>query len=291
MKLREDELKQILTEVEAEFGQLLKSESARLAKAADGDGPPPKEESSASAPPAEGSESPPADASASAPADADVPGAQPGEEQSMPPGQEAPEASAPETEGSQGPVDPEALKQAYNDLDDEALQAHYLAAKAVLLERMSGGVQADQGAGPGAPPAGPDAGPPAGAPPGPDMGMGKGEMAASKGNGGDALSAVKKSEDAAKDAKIEELEKMVEGLTKAVDMVLQAPLRKAVTSVAHIAKGGEEKKDLSSLTKGEVDTKLKAKVRDPKLAKSDRDLINGYALGHVKLDKIAHLLG
>lgn len=297
--LKDNELKAILAEVETEIGQILKSEEQKLAKADDGagDDTPPKEESSA--PPAEASDAPPADASASAASDSATPGAQPGEEQALPPGQDAPEATAaPEGDdpGSAGPMDPEALKGAYAELDDESLKAHYLAAKAALFDRMNGGAgdAASAGAPPPAAAPAPDASasaPPA-MPPGPEMG--KKEMSEPKANGENPLH-VKKSEAESKaEAKVEELEKMVDGLVKAVDLLTQTPLRKAVTAVAHLPKnegeGNGSKKDVADLSKAEVDAKLKEKVRDPKLSKSDRDLINSYCYGNLKLEKIAHLL-
>jgi hypothetical protein len=44
------------------------------------------------------------------------------------------------------------------------------------------------------------------------------------------------------------------------------------------------------MTKGEVTAKLKAVTASPTLAKSDRQLVNGFYDGRISLDQIAHLL-
>lgn len=71
---------------------------------------------------------------------------------------------------------------------------------------------------------------------------------------------------------------------KAVEF-LTRPMRKAVTEFAVT-----ETKAASSMTKGEVTAKLKEVTASPTLAKSDRNLVNGFYDGRVSLDQIAHLL-
>jgi hypothetical protein len=298
-KLKDSELKAILAEVETEIGALLKAETDKLAKA-EGDDESAGEESPAaeSGPPAEGSESASASPAMDPPA-AEEPGAQPGEEQSVPPGQDDPMADASAGgDPGMGAVDPEALKQEFSQYDDETLKAVYMAAKAELFERMAGGAGA---APPGADPSAAAAPPPpspsasASAPPaGPPM-MGKGEMEDPVANGGldkkkggldDIKHDVQKSE---KSGEVTELKAQVELLTKAVELALTTPMRKAITSVSQLP-AKEPQKDVKSLSKAEVMEQLREVTRDPKLSKRDRDLVNQYCVNGINVEKIAHLL-
>lgn len=313
IEIEKEKLDAMLADLAVELAPMLKAEAQALAKAADEDSPaeesegsgepagPPASESEESAP-AEDS-GPPAEASAPAP------------EASAP----APEMSAPAPEASAAPgqdqaIQPaptvEALQAEYAKLDPEAQKMHYLAVKAALLATMGAaggagpaGPEASAGAPPmGAPPAGPEASagaPPMGPPP-PEASapMQMGEMkakqlAASPGNGGK----LGKSEE---QVKIEALTKQVEeqntalaGLAKAFDK-LTTPQRKAVTGISqlrYLQKSAEEPaKPVAQLTKKEVDEKLKDKIREGKLSKSDKDLVAKYTVGAVDISKIEHLL-
>ena len=101
-----------------------------------------------------------------------------------------------------------------------------------------------------------------------------------------------KSESQAKDAKIDGLQKSLDAvstfLTKLVEKRV-APAGKAILSLDVIAKseGGSDEKTLS---KGEIDAALIKKSQDPKLEKSDRDLINAYYLSSGSINSISHLL-
>jgi hypothetical protein len=97
---------------------------------------------------------------------------------------------------------------------------------------------------------------------------------------------------------IDGLKKSVSLLTQALETVTNAPLRKSVTrfenGIAYIPYQGAVtapehkplKKSFSALSKAEVHERLKEVTADPKLAKSDRELINGYYNRSVGLDKL-----
>ena len=283
IKISDDELEAILAEVENDLTQVLKSESENLAKAVgdendpDAGAPPPAGDA-----PAPGGEASP---EASAPPDA-APSAPP-EDSASPAAPPAEEGSAPaDPAAEQGPMDVEGLKAEYSQLPPEELKMHYLAAKAAMFEVM-------QGAG-GAAPGAPAPAPGAGAPPPPDPAAPPAmksevpaaqEVSASPGNGGMAKSeALAKSE-----AKFEELAAQVDLLTKALDLSLATPQRRAVTSLSFLKKteSGEEEVQLS---KSEIMEKIGEKAKDPSLSKSDRSLINGFCVGSVDVKKIEHLL-
>lgn len=109
-----------------------------------------------------------------------------------------------------------------------------------------------------------------------------------------------KSEIEAKDAEIEDLKKSVTKLTSAMSDFLKrskAPQRKAITKVGFMAKNEgntEESKDdngidVTKLTKSEISKKLTSKIRGG-LEKSERDKIDQYYDGQLKIDGIKHLL-
>jgi len=101
-----------------------------------------------------------------------------------------------------------------------------------------------------------------------------------------------KAETAAANAKVETLQKSLDAvsaiLTKMVERKV-APAGKAITSLDVVAKSEGSQED-KSLTKGEIDSKLLMKAQDPKLEKSDRDLINNFYLNSGSLNSISHLL-
>jgi hypothetical protein len=278
MKLKDSELKAILAEVQADLDKSLDLEVKKLSKAA-GEDEMPAEEPEMSAGPAE-----------ETPGEDHAPGEEtPGEEMSAPAdeapmGDEAsaaPEASAdeaapadPAAEGAEGAMSPEELEAEYSKLDPETLKMHYLAAKAALFAAMGGGAGgAPEASAPAAPPAAPPApgGMEASAPP-PAMKSEKGTASLSK----------------AEKAELDSLREQVKLQERLFDL-LNAPARKAVTAVDFVAKS-EEKAEKRVLSKSEVAAKLKTVTADAKLAKSDRELVNGYVLGTVSIDKIEHLL-
>lgn len=306
MKLKDSELKNILAEVEQEFQTMLKTEQADLKKAAGSKDDPSEEGSSssggdASAPapeasaspeasaPTEGS-APPAAADASASATPD-PAASAAPEMSA-----SPDGSAPVDPAAQAaPADPEALKAEYSKLDPESLKAHYMAAKAALFEQM--GAAGDGSADPAAagapvPPPEASASAPAAMPP-PAM---KAEVPASiknipatadtdnvgKTGGKGGLEDVKMS----KSEEVQDLQKQVELLTKAIELSLGTPVRKAITSVNELPK--EEQKPAE--TKLTVQEKIRKAMGSGKLTKNQKDSLFSYALGNTEFDTIKDLL-
>jgi hypothetical protein len=95
------------------------------------------------------------------------------------------------------------------------------------------------------------------------------------------------------------LEKSVSLLTQALETVTNAPLRKSVTryenGIAYIPFQGAVvapdhkplKKSMSEMTKQEIHDRLVEVTANPKLEKSDRELINGYYSRSVTVDKLA----
>ena len=292
IKIEKNKLDAMLAEVTHELLAMAEKD-AQLAKAADDDAP--AEESEGSEGPAspdsdgddDGDKAPPAPEASAPAAEASAP---PAPEASAP----APEASAP-APGADQAIQPapsvEELQAEYAKLDPEALKMHYLACKSALMATMG----ADQGA-PGGEASAP---PPAAAPPPPAAGapMAMGEMKAGKqlpsspGNGGK----LGKSED------VEKLEKQLAaqdealmGLAKVVEK-LTTPIRKSVKGVSDLkvigkTDDGSKPSQAASLSKKEVTEKLKERVREGKLSKSDKDLVSKYTVGAVDLSKIEHLL-
>lgn len=102
-----------------------------------------------------------------------------------------------------------------------------------------------------------------------------------------------KSEIAAKDSKINELNRTLEAVTQFVTKLVEkkgAPTGKAITQIDSIAKS-EAVVETKDLSKKEITAKLSVKASDPKLEKSDREAINAYyASGQINLTGISHLL-
>jgi len=311
IKFNDEQLKDLIASVGKELNDMVKAETAQLAKGAKEDAPaeesegsegpaspPPAEEAaSADGPPAEGS-APPAEGSAP-PAEASAPASPEASAAAA-----APEGS-PQHEG--GEIEPaptvEALQAEYSKLDPEALKMHFLACKQALMAVMG----AEEGAGAGAPP--PEASaPPAGAPPPPappagGAPMAMGEKSGKKvvlgdeaGNGG-KIEAGKLGK---AEAEVADLKKQVADqnealgkLAKAVEVAL-TPVRKSVKGVSDlrfVARTEEPKTSpVAALSKKEITAKLREKARDSKLSKADKDLISSYAVGGVDVSKIEHLL-
>lgn len=304
LKIKESELKDILAEVTEDLAKAFKSTEDKLAKAEpiQKDAPPPSEDESgddAGSPPAEGSESAPPPA---ADASADAPPASP-DASASPDATPSPEGVDPAAEQAAA-LTPEALQAEYTKLSPEELDMHIKAALAAKAA-VAGAPAPDAG---GLPPPDASAAPapdasaapmaPPAAPPGPPA-M-KAELKASpERNGKDSIDSIAKSEfEAVNKAQTDEITALkalvksqaedIENLAKVTKAVLEQPLRKAVTSVAHLPKV-EEKKDLSSLTKADITAHLSKKASQPNLAKSDRQLINDFFDGKVRADKLAPL--
>jgi hypothetical protein len=310
MSTKDINLDTLVSEVKKELEGLLKAEADVLAKAHPGEdtsdetpadesataseasspadaGPPADDASASAAPPPSGDgdadDAPPADASGSAPADASASG--------------DPAADA--------TTDHDALVAEYSKLDAETLKAHFLAAKEALMAALGADAAGAADGAPAAPPApAADAGaPPPAAAAAPPMDAGspppdappalKGEMPAD-GNGENPLDAVRKAEATVKDAEIAALKKKVaeqdEALGKlvtAMKVVVEAPARKTVTSLTQIKKN--EGVDVTSMSRDQVRAALRRKA-EGKLSKSDRELINQFALNLITVEKVAHLL-
>jgi hypothetical protein len=292
--LKDSDLKQLLADVATEVEGLVKAEAATLAKAHPGEdtsaevpedesasapsGPP--ADASASAPPAPGGDegamdAPPADATGAPPADGSAPA--------------GPDAGASADPAADQSMDPEALKAEYAQMPPEMLKAHYLACKEALFATMATADPAAAGApdasAPPAPPAGPPAGP-AGAP-APDappaLKAEKGMTEHPEANGENPLTAVKKSEE-----RIQNLEATLGVLTSAMTKFLSTPVRKSVVSLTELP-ASKVAVDVTGMSKSEIETRLKEIVRNPALKKSDREKINSFKFGNLKIDQIAHL--
>jgi hypothetical protein len=210
----------------------------------------------------------------------------------------SPEGSA--SAGGEGDV--QALAAEYAKLAPEELEMHLMAIEAAM-QQMSGGAAGgpEAGMGAGAPPAGGPVAPPAQAGEMPPEGSPafksekspmKHKMGKEESSHKEESSAKKKEmsgeesskEHSVKKSELDEVNAKLDVALKAVEF-LTRPMRKAVTEFV-----GETTKPASSLTKGEVTAKLKEVTASPALAKSDRQLVNGFYDGRVSLDQIAHLL-
>lgn len=224
----------------------------------------------------------------------------------------------PAAEQSQA-LTPEALQAEYSKLSPEELDMHIkaaLSAKAMVAGSPdAGGMGAppmDGSAGPPPPPMGASPSPGGMPPPPPGAGAGgpppppmmppptmKNELTASpERNGKDSIDSLGKSEFQAMNKKnSEELESLrnlmksqaeeIETLTKIAQKLAEQPLRKAVTSVAHLPKTAAE--GPKEFTRASIQAHLKTVSSNPNLKKSDRQLINDFYDGRVKIDRLAHL--
>lgn len=288
--IKESELRALLAEVEQEIGGLLKTEQTKLAKAASDMPEETPGEDHAGSPPAS---APPPSAEGSAATSGEDPGnpaESPGTETAPEASSPAPEAAGPEAPAAPGQEggDEESLKAEYIKLgqeDPEALKAHYLACAEALQSIM--------GSQEGSAPASPEASspPPAeSAPMAPAAKMELADIAPDKlGDGKDRLADIApgtmKSE---KDERIDSLEKSLESVVGALDKFLGSPLRKAVTSVAAVAKPGEVQ-DGKTWTRIEAMKALGEKAKG-NLKKSDRERINQFAVQAIGIDQIKDLL-
>lgn len=148
-------------------------------------------------------------------------------------------------DGGGGDLDPEALKAEYAQLPPEELKVHYMAAKAAVMELLG----ANEAGGPeaaGGPP------PEASAPAAPDEAF-KAEM--------------KKSEE-----KYKALESKLELMTKAMELMVGAPVRKAITGVPSLNKS--ERKVPS---RAEQEAKVQARLAKGNLSKSEQNRLVSWA--------------
>lgn len=265
----EEEISALVSEIAAGLNAIAKSEAIKgdkLSKAA----PPPSPEEEGAEPSPEPSPEPSASASPEGapeegvPADDGAGGPPPGGPEGAPEGAEG------------GAPGVEELVQLYSQLPDDQFEAHFMAIQQVAEMKQGGGAEPSPEAGAGGPP-----------PPGPSASAG----GPPPGGAPMAMSEATKTE-------IEGLKKSVKLLTEALETVTNAPLRKSVTrwenGIAYIPyQGGVEvapakplKKSLGQLTKSEIHERLKEVTADPKLAKSDRELINGYYARSVGVDKL-----
>lgn len=268
MNLTKAEIEAILDEVQVTLNKTVEAEknrAARLAKAEGDDDDSGAPEGSA---PPEAS-GPPAEASAP-PADAPPP------EASAPPADAAPPGGDPAA--AQGPVDPAALQAEYAKLPLDELKMHAEAAMAALQAQMGAGGDAGMGdPSMGAPPPGPEASAPPMAP------AAKKEMAPS-GNGGEMM---KKSEISDLKAELDANREALTKITAAFTNFVSKPMRKAETALRP-----QVRPDPAPLSKSEAEQKLRSKIKDQSLTKSERGLINDFYYGKIKIDDpaIAHLL-
>lgn len=294
-KYTKEELQGLIAETRAQLGDLLKSEGKQIAapEAIGGqmkkeEGSPPPEESSASE-----SGSAPAP---SAPASDAAAGGPPAPDAS------ASAAPAPDAGGSAGgaPADMPTLVAAYSQLSPEELQMHVQA-----LQQVMSASQAQAGAG-APPPGGMPPGAPAGAPPapaGPPAGMppaGPDAVAPMPGEGSkpiDPAMAMKSESDkellqklTKAEGSVKSLESSVEKIAKAMELMLAKPQRKAVTG-KDLAKSAKEveKVDVTKLNKSQLTAKLSELARKPELKKSERNLINSFYSGKIKVEALAPL--
>lgn len=214
--------------------------------------------------------------------DEDPLAASPAEEASKPAAPEAAENPA-EPAAEEAPQDEQSLEQAYGQLSDEDLKAHYDALKGVLMQRM----QAQQGADQAAPPA------PAPAPAAPPSPSPAPAAPVNKGVISTGMALAEKSMELSKaaDEKVVALETQLASVTKLLEMMLTQPAQKAVTTMAeYVAKSELEKPAPKKYTKVEAVAQLSKAARDPSLKRLDRDSIDRYVLVGDNFKDIEHLL-
>lgn len=310
LRIKDSQVKAILAEVEAEIGSLLKSETDRLAKAAEetpGEGSPSPEASASAGPSASAPPGPEDTSSPAAPPMGD-PSAAPMDPSAAPMDPSAPPAdgSAPvDPAADAGPVDPQALLEEYAKLPPEELKVHYMACKAAIAQVMGADPDA---AGAGAPPSPSPAPAASPSPAGPPAPLAQAEIPADMknlpANGGSQRAAVPdaiKNEPAVDgsplakaeafkkemDEKFADQEKQIELLVKAVQCVVGQPIRKAVTGVGYVPRSVDPKAEPS---KDEIKAKLSEVIRSGKLSKAEGERAISYSMGNIGFEQIKDLL-
>jgi len=86
----------------------------------------------------------------------------------------------------------------------------------------------------------------------------------------------------------QKLNKSIDLLTKAIEAGFK-PVRKSVAGVEFTTRS-EEISEAKPLTKSELMEKIKVKVKEPSLSKSERDLINQYVLYGTDKEKVEKLI-
>lgn len=301
MKISDKEIQSILAEVEAELAPLLRSERSKLSKAV-GD-----EDSVGSASPmGEESRSPGRDlmpeerSSSGSASEGSSASGSPMPEGSAGMAPEGSSAGSPEgSAGAGGEGDVQALAAEYAKLAPEELEMHLMAIEAAMQQMQggaAGGPEAAAGGMPPAPASQAGAMPPEGSPAmkseksvsaSASAEKSKHKMGKEESSHAEESSAKKKevsAEESISKSEFDEMKAKLDVAMKGIEF-LTRPMRKAVTEFV-----GETAKPAASFTKSEVTAKLKTVTASPTLAKSDRNLINGFYDGAVSLDQIAHLL-
>jgi hypothetical protein len=296
-QIPDTDLLSLVEEVRRDMNSIIKSEAAkgRLKKSDEGEESEPEGGESApadDAPPAGGDAPPAGDPSASAPP---TDGAPPAGDPSAPPADPAAGEAAP----AAGPSFEE-LVTLYTQLPPEDFEAH-LAAIQQAAQTRGGGAMGAPGAGPsadpaaagamGAPGAGPSA-PPAGPSAPPSAGPGPSAPPSAPPSPGpeDAFKSETRSQ-------VEALTKAVETLTKGFEAIVTAPKRKAVTGVTFVPMAKSEeplkpaRKPFADLAKNrqELHDALVEMTKDPSLKKSDRERINAFYAGSLKVEGLESL--
>lgn len=293
-KVKNKDIADLLTDVEAELQTLLKAEREALAKgdlakvhegestSAEGQ---PDESITSPSPAADGGSpagGPPPGASPDGPpAGGPPPGASPdGASPDGPPAGSPPDGGSPEGgEGGDPAADeasPEALAQEYAQLDIEQLKAHYMAIKQAIMSKMPQG-----GEDGGSPAPGPDGGSPAGGPP-------PGGPAGGPPAGGPPPDEALKAEVKDLRDRLEKSQAQFDSLKKSLTSMLEKPLRKAVTSLDQ-ARGGGSKQPVE-LSRSQIIAKLGTVAANPLTKSEDRRLITSYCLNKIDASAISHLL-
>lgn len=234
----------------------------------------PAEESSSSEGPKEG---PPSEAPAEAPP------AAPAAEGAAPGGDPAQEMA--------GEVTVEGLQAEYQAMPVEEQKMHLLALKAALMTTMAA-AEPKAPAAPAMAAEGPADAPPMAPPPAAPPAMAPGPALMRSETDPETLARIETLEKAVKekDQIIEGFGKVAEGLKN-----LLVSNRKSVHSVSLVGKPGDQltksENDVTSLTKSQVDQKLKEVIAKGNLKKSDKDLIIEFTAGrNPDVSKIAHLI-
>jgi hypothetical protein len=89
------------------------------------------------------------------------------------------------------------------------------------------------------------------------------------------------------EAQIADQNEQITGLVKAVKLVMEKPLRKAVTGMPFSPKGPEAGKPM---TKAEANAKLNELSRSGKLSKAEGERVIAFTLGHINIEQIQDLL-
>lgn len=217
------------------------------------------------------------------------------------------------------PADPNAIAAMIAQMPPDQQKVVYLAAKQALMAGMGAGAPpAPAGAPPASPSPSPAAPPPASPAP---LAMAEGSAGAKApqnakpgvmapdGNGDAVLQSVHKAEAAvaemqkmmkASEAEKEKLRKTVEEQGKSLDLAVKAvtlltntPIRKAVTAISEVKSlvKSQDEDGPRPMTKSEVNARLSEQIKSGKLEKKDRERIRRfYDNGSVDLTLIQHLL-